>query len=169
MWVQKIEATADNIFGPVSYHNCANIKTTDLLNSRRESTIRKSLISLLWQQYNFSNQSMFRLGLKLKHNNNYYLVKHRRFPLQHQETLVYSQGDWALAQLVQRACGVSIRGVIQKLSPAQTALGGPDWAGVLGQMTPDVSANLIHFGILWDSVADVRSTKDSSRFAALFS
>lgn len=97
---------------------------------------------------NLSNQSMFRLGLKLKYHIAASEVKHRRFPFEHQEALFRY-----LAQVVQRACGVSILGVIQKLSghaPAQTALGVPAWAGVLGQMTPDVPANLILFGILWD-------------------
>lgn len=100
---------------------------------------------------NLSNLSMFRMGLKLKHYVAASKVKHWGFSLEHQEALICSQGDWALAQVVQRACGVSILGVIQKLPghvAAQTALGGPAWAGVLGHMTTNVPANLIHFGIL---------------------
>ena len=54
-------------------------------------------------------------------------------------TLFYCEHHWALAQVAQRGCGVSLLGDIQKPSghgPGQLALGGPAWAGVLlDQMT----------------------------------
>ena len=63
------------------------------------------------------------------------MLKHGRSG--YRETLFHCEGDQALAQVAQRACGVSILEDIQKPSadgPGQLALGGPAWAAGLDQM-----------------------------------
>lgn len=60
-------------------------------------------------------------------------------PSEHQETLLYCDGNWALEQVAKKDCGVSILRDTQKLSrhgAGQPALGDPAWAEVLvDQMT----------------------------------
>lgn len=75
-----------------------------------------------------SNQSMFRLGLKLKHHITASELKHRLFPLENQETFFYCEDDGALAQVPQRGYGGSLLGDTQKPSghcPGQLALSSP--------------------------------------------
>jgi len=58
-------------------------------------------------------------------------------PSKHQETLLQSEGDWALAWVAQRGGGVSILGDIQKLpgdGPGQWAVAGPAWAEGMDKM-----------------------------------
>lgn len=53
-------------------------------------------------------------------------------PSEHQEMLFHHDPDWALAQVTQRCCGVSLLWDNQKPSghgSGQTALGHPAWAG----------------------------------------
>ena len=48
---------------------------------------------------------------------------------EHQETLFYCEGNWALERVVQRACGIFYLADIQKLSlqgPGQPSLGDPE-------------------------------------------
>jgi len=53
-------------------------------------------------------------------------------PSEHEEELLPSKGDGALAQAAQRGCGVSFSGDIQDppgRGAVQPALGDPAWAG----------------------------------------
>ena len=53
-------------------------------------------------------------------------------PSEHEEELLHSEGDRALAQAAQGGCGVSFSGDIQDppgQGPVQPVLGGPAWAG----------------------------------------
>jgi len=55
-------------------------------------------------------------------------------PAEHEEELLHSEGDGALAQAAQRGCGVSFCGDIQDppgQGPVQPALGDPALAGGL--------------------------------------
>jgi len=59
-------------------------------------------------------------------------------PSEHEEELLPSEGDGALAQVAQGGCGVSFSGNIQDLpghGPVQPALGDPAWAGELDWVT----------------------------------
>jgi len=60
-------------------------------------------------------------------------------PAEHEEELLPSEGDGALAHTAQGGCGVSFSGDIQDLpgqGPVQPAAGDPASAGALDQMTP---------------------------------
>jgi len=60
------------------------------------------------------------------------------FPSEHEEELLPSEGDGALAQAAQGGCGVSFSGDIQDppgQGPAQPAVGDPASAGGLDYMT----------------------------------
>jgi len=70
---------------------------------------------------------------------------------EHEEELLPSEGDGALAQAAQRGCGVSFSGDIP--TPAgcgavQPALGDPAWAGGWAGGSPGVPSNPCHAGIL---------------------
>jgi len=55
-----------------------------------------------------------------------------KVPSEHEEELLPSEGDGALAQAAQRVCGVSFSGDIPDppgRCPVQPALGDPAWAG----------------------------------------
>jgi len=59
-------------------------------------------------------------------------LKQRKFQLNHEEELLPSEGDGALAQAAPGGCGVSFSGDIQALpgcGSVQPALGDPAWAG----------------------------------------
>jgi len=59
-------------------------------------------------------------------------LKQRKFQLEHEEELLLSEGDGALAQAAQEGCGVSFSGDIPDLpgqGPEQPALGDPASAG----------------------------------------
>jgi len=59
-------------------------------------------------------------------------------PSEHEEKLLHSEGDGALAQAAQGGCGVSFSGDIQippGRSPVQPAVGDPAWAGGLDWVT----------------------------------
>lgn len=67
---------------------------------------------------------------------NEYKLGHRRF--QTQESVVDSAGDWSVAQVAQRGCGISFLEDTQKssgLGPEQPALGVSGCAGRLDQVT----------------------------------
>jgi len=58
----------------------------------------------------------------------------REVPPEHEEELLPSEGDGALAQAAQGGCGVSLSGDIPDppgRGPVQPALGDPAWAGGL--------------------------------------
>ncbi|KAK4817918.1 hypothetical protein QYF61_002759 [Mycteria americana] len=55
----------------------------------------------------------------------------REVPSEQQETLFYCVGDWALAQIAQGGCGVSILGDVQK--PLNMVLGSLLWVALLEQ------------------------------------
>jgi len=62
-----------------------------------------------------------------------------KVPPQHKKDLLYSEGDRALEQAAQRACGVSFSGDTQNppgRGPVQLALGDPALAGRLDEMVP---------------------------------
>ena len=53
-------------------------------------------------------------------------------PSEHKENLLYCEGDWAVAQVAQRGCGVFIPGDAEKPSghgPEEPAVDGLAWAG----------------------------------------
>jgi len=62
----------------------------------------------------------------------------RLVPSEHEEELLHSEGDGALAQAAQRGCGVSFSGDIQDPTgrgPVQPAVGDPASAGGLDWVT----------------------------------
>ena len=76
-------------------------------------------------------------------------------PAEHEEELLPSEGDGALAQAAQGGCGVSFSGDIPDLpgqGPVQPALGDPASAGGWAGWSTEVPSNPDHAVILWHAV-----------------
>jgi len=76
-------------------------------------------------------------------------------PTEHEEELLPSEGDGALAQAAQRGCGVSFSGDIPTpvgRGAVQPALGDPAWAGSWAGGSPEGPVSPDHSVILCDSV-----------------
>ena len=79
-------------------------------------------------------------------------------PSEHEEELLYSEGDGALEQAAQGGCGVSFSGDIPDppgQGPVQPAVGDPTLAGVLDFHDPQRSLptpNILWFCKEWNSI-----------------
>ena len=73
---------------------------------------------------------------------------------EHEEELLPSEGDGALAQAAQGGCRVSFSGDTQTLpgeGPVQPAVGDPASSGGWARWSPEVPSNPYHSVILWIS------------------
>ena len=115
---------------------CFSIENRRLIYTQRR-LICLSMYTDTWR-YKEDRARLFSVVPRVRTRGSGHKLKHRRFCLNVRRLFFYCEGDWALVQVSQKFCGLSILVNTKKPSghgPGQPAVGGPAWTGGQDKIT----------------------------------